>query len=782
MSRSSLAQQLCERLGDEQVRRLDPRNGWPASCQVRAERGWIPAHFYVAQVGKGGRGASQEARIQNPSAGNPITDTAGTRLYLLGVAKSGDVLVSWDAYERLGRETRFSAFVPAALLDKAAENGWAEHVSASGERVIAFRPEMFPRLVEWLGDNSKPAEQQEIGVMTKAVETDDTNDGLSELSQNIAALSHGPSPAGHGPDPEPIEADEVDWASNSWLAALYNVRAWLALDDSFDLDAGPMSAATQLFDELSETASECFVEVEGSIRLRPDGIAILGDRLGRAVSHKQTHDWAIESDDSPAKAAAKWVEAWEDDGDDTHGTPLEVQAKVESTRIVLIRLQAEEGTLILNPSYQRDSVWSDSESKALIDSILRGIPLPSIILNQRKGDPHVEIVDGKQRLTAILRFIGRHPDGMKFARKKSEEAEVSYDLFHTHYKEWRRKVRKAVGLESSEERKNFLPFPFGLAKTVRANDPLATLAGKYYYEIKEEIVKIQGKDEHIRWIFESPSTDYELPLIRYSDTDIQQIHRVFGLYNKQGKKLNATEVRNAIYHHLHITRILLLLSGDSEDVASLAPYLTDKDLDTTDLGNLLSDMGVSTTRFNRTKLVSWVVAILAYHVPPKKDGSAATPGSTKLVESLLSSVEKDKKHPLRTENGCLALARALLGAASLLDELRDGGIAPEFTGLKSPGEKWEDLPAVSALAACVIASLCGIESITPEARTAFKQTTGKIKRLQKQQAKWQWGYIANAVLVLLEALGVTAGHGGDRLDATFGTNPLPRLQGLRVKA
>ncbi|MFT4278383.1 MAG: DUF262 domain-containing protein [Rhodopseudomonas sp.] len=60
----------------------------------------------------------------------------------------------------------------------------------------------------------------------------------------------------------------------------------------------------------------------------------------------------------------------------------------------------------LDPGFQRNSVWSLSDRRKLIESILQGYPLPSIFLYRRdhEGSPVYEVIDGKQRLETILMF------------------------------------------------------------------------------------------------------------------------------------------------------------------------------------------------------------------------------------------------------------------------------------------------------------------------------------------------------------------------------------------
>lgn len=64
--------------------------------------------------------------------------------------------------------------------------------------------------------------------------------------------------------------------------------------------------------------------------------------------------------------------------------------------------------LNLEPAFQRDSVWNLKDRQGLIDSMLRGYPLPAVFLYQRHDDGFLvyDVIDGKQRLESILRFAG----------------------------------------------------------------------------------------------------------------------------------------------------------------------------------------------------------------------------------------------------------------------------------------------------------------------------------------------------------------------------------------
>lgn len=70
-------------------------------------------------------------------------------------------------------------------------------------------------------------------------------------------------------------------------------------------------------------------------------------------------------------------------------------------------------SFIVNRKYQRKLVWTVEEKQFLIDSILKGLPIPLILLAQIE-DKKFEIVDGLQRLNALLSFI---ENGFSFSEK-----------------------------------------------------------------------------------------------------------------------------------------------------------------------------------------------------------------------------------------------------------------------------------------------------------------------------------------------------------------------------
>lgn len=63
------------------------------------------------------------------------------------------------------------------------------------------------------------------------------------------------------------------------------------------------------------------------------------------------------------------------------------------------------GQIKISPAYQRKFRWDDKRCSQLIESIMLGIPVPSLFM-ATDADSTWEVVDGVQRLSAIVKFAG----------------------------------------------------------------------------------------------------------------------------------------------------------------------------------------------------------------------------------------------------------------------------------------------------------------------------------------------------------------------------------------
>lgn len=88
----------------------------------------------------------------------------------------------------------------------------------------------------------------------------------------------------------------------------------------------------------------------------------------------------------------------------------------------------DEKRLILNPHFQRNRVWTPAAKTYLIDTILLQLPIPKIFLRSKidlKTKKSVrEVVDGQQRLSAILEFAS--DDGFTLSTRSKTFSGYSY--------------------------------------------------------------------------------------------------------------------------------------------------------------------------------------------------------------------------------------------------------------------------------------------------------------------------------------------------------------------
>ncbi|MEV4266638.1 DUF262 domain-containing protein [Kribbella sp. NPDC049584] len=151
------------------------------------------------------------------------------------------------------------------------------------------------------------------------------------------------------------------------------------------------------------------------------------------------------------------------------------------------------GGLDLNPPYQRRPVWNSRAKSLLIDSVLRGFPLPLIFLHTRldvgTASTVRQVVDGQQRLRTILSFI---------------------DI---------------TCLDDIEERDQFT--------VLRAHN--SEFHSKRFEELPEDIRSR---------ILQTPLSVNVLP----PDIDDVTVLTIFQRMNSTGLKLNAQELRNGRYY------------------------------------------------------------------------------------------------------------------------------------------------------------------------------------------------------------------------------------------
>lgn len=157
-----------------------------------------------------------------------------------------------------------------------------------------------------------------------------------------------------------------------------------------------------------------------------------------------------------------------------------------------------------NPPYQRRSVWSDEKQSYFIDSLLRNFPIPPVFLHRKidedTGKTTFDVIDGKQRLTAIGRFIA---------------GEIS--------------ASNEYGSEEDDD----------------------ILSGVTFSDL--------GEREDLK-NYKISFWKYDLPIEYIDPSDVGLIEMVFDRLNRNGEPLKGQELRNAQYHSSNITAAVDVLS------------------------------------------------------------------------------------------------------------------------------------------------------------------------------------------------------------------------------
>ena len=624
--------------------------------------------------------------------------------------------------------------------------------------------------------------------MTEHIEHED--DGLEEedpraplwesIANAIATLSDATdAPTGVRAASSSIRSDEVDMTSDAWMPQLAHVQDWLNLGLSQRLpDAGRDAFLAGLISGLELDSAEALDTSVSPSQITPLALERLSQRIEFAVRLQKTFAEDMESDGvTRASATSNWTNAWEesDPGSDQLSTePVTATADVVSIN------ELTTSDLNLTPSYQRGDVWTTNDRQALIESVLRGIPLPSIILREvGPSDPH-EVVDGKQRLTGLLRFVGSHPAALEKV-KAADARHPANDLlknFKEDYPRFKRAWKSLEGENLTAALENDYYFPFKL----RNNDSgglkgpaLASLQGKYYTQILKNVIKVAGSEMTVEKLF-TKTTAYKVPVIRYTQADPRQIHDVFKLYNKQGVHLNAEEIRNAAFHEIELTAAILTAAGDADPrvpAANIAPSLANvPDLKT--IGDCFEGYGIGRARYRRTKILSWILSLLLLDTEGQKVKSTA-----RQIDEFMTRVQDDKQDPLRNRLVLTDLFGWLTRAFDLharhpevwSEKFMDGG----------KGAKWQELQLVGSMvgvAFALAASPDDVEDrIVQKANDILAATSSEEwERIGNAQTKSQWDYIARIAKGVLTLLDLDPSQASEAVRDRFGSSGYKSLE------
>lgn len=214
----------------------------------------------------------------------------------------------------------------------------------------------------------------------------------------------------------------------------------------------------------------------------------------------------INYDETPDAQFAENQDIVEDEDDLQVPSSEEKRLLLKKTKIVKqtwsiqeIYQKIKSGRLVLAPDYQRNEIWKTDKKTAFIESLYMGIIVPPIYVVEIPGkdlldDSTYEVVDGKQRLTAIEKFL---TNKLQLSPKSLE-----------YYKDW--------------------------------------FANKYYNDIRELYQEMT---------FEMLSSVLDIYVITANSPEFTK-YDIFSRLNKGAEKLKVNEIRKAIYRSALIDKVI----------------------------------------------------------------------------------------------------------------------------------------------------------------------------------------------------------------------------------
>lgn len=168
---------------------------------------------------------------------------------------------------------------------------------------------------------------------------------------------------------------------------------------------------------------------------------------------------------------------------------FEIGIREDKFSVYELLRQYQNGRIILDAEFQRNLVWNKNDMSRFVESIILDLPIPALFFNQTVDNEYI-VVDGRQRLSTLISFLG-----------KAKKGDVFEDINF--------KLRGLKGLKH--------------------------LNGKTYQDLKEYIgLQARIEDKALNIFVIKPSVKLDI------------IYDIFDRINTGGTKLNKQEVRNAL--------------------------------------------------------------------------------------------------------------------------------------------------------------------------------------------------------------------------------------------
>jgi len=377
--------------------------------------------------------------------------------------------------------------------------------------------------------------------------------------------------------------------------------------------------------------------------------------------------------------------------DDDEEVKKFVRTQVTATQIGTLVRYHDNGILNLKPPWQRGDVWPPKKKKAVIESIMLGIPLPALILHKTEvggRTKSIEVIDGQQRLRSIVQFMENKWPLAKFPSNPRHELVSESGCYWNH------------------------PTKKSLESEWRAD------------------IEMQ-----------------EVPILWFVNVKPKTLRKVFNLYNTASMKLNGAEIRNATYQTHPLHQMAFTLAGENADSESLH---LDEDIQREFTSDWKEFWGGKSKRFAATELIC---QYFAYSRPQRSSNSSVFSGTSTAnsINRLLDSKRDytDKK----ISDMAKELVDSFHFAEENFD-LEDGFNYSFWRNDKNGVAKFNKLAAITNMVASRMLMVLLDAGITDEdsVEDAIKTVIPSVDWPENQNAGTIWGYQAEVINKLLQHL------------------------------
>lgn len=205
------------------------------------------------------------------------------------------------------------------------------------------------------------------------------------------------------------------------------------------------------------------------------------------------------------------------------------------------------GSLVIQPEYQRHYIYGDGKKDvAVIDSLLKGYPLGLIYFVDTRATtgPHLEVLDGQQRITSVGRFVTgkfaiiRNGKEQTFSSLAKEDRDRILDTELLVYvcsgtepeiKEWFQTINIAgVPLNQQELRNAIYSGPFVTAAKAEFSNSQNSHQQKWSAFVKGDPKRQEVLEEALDWVASSKSQTSDGYMAAHrTDTNITELKAYF---------------------------------------------------------------------------------------------------------------------------------------------------------------------------------------------------------------------------------------------------------------